>query len=124
MKHSTEQASRDGESTTSSARRHAPLSTPPPSTPRQAPSTLCLMLSEFSKTQASALASAVFQVNAIPRQLATALFEKCRGHPRFILEVCELLLAEEKITVDGGTCHVEKGDYENLQLPDNIRAVL
>ena len=88
-----------------------------------APSTLCLHLGELSKSQAAALASAVLQVNAIPKPLAIALFAKCRGHPRFVMEVCELLLAEEKITVEGGTCHVERGDYENLRLPDNIRAV-
>ena len=88
------------------------------------PSTLCLHLGELSKPQALALASAVLQVNALPRPLAIALFAKCRGHPRFMMEVCELLLAEEKITVEGGTCHVERGDYENLGLPDNIRAVL
>ena len=88
-----------------------------------APATLCLHLSELSKSDASALASAVLQVNVLPRPLATALFEKCRGHPRFISEVCELLLAEEKIIVEGGSCRVEKDDYENLALPDNIRAV-
>ena len=89
-----------------------------------ASTTLCLHLAEFSKAQASALASAVFQVSRIPRELAVALFDKCRGHPRFIMELCELLLAEEKVVVEGGTCRLDEGDYSNLKLPDTMRAVM
>ena len=87
------------------------------------PRTLCLRLAELSKSNTSALACAVFQVSAIPRPLTAAIFEKCRGHPRFILEISELLLSEEKVVVEGGTCRVERDDYENLKLPNNIRAV-
>ena len=39
------------------------------------------------------------------------------------MEVSELLLAEGKVTVDGGTCRVERDDYENLAIPNTIRSV-
>ncbi len=90
----------------------------------QAPQTLCMHLGELSKKNCTALACALFQTNTMPRPLANAIFDKCRGHPRFVLEVCELLLAEEKVIVEGGTCTVDKNDYENLTLPSNVRAVL
>ena len=86
--------------------------------------TLCLHLRELSKAQSSRLVAAIFEVSTIPRPLATAIFNKCKGRPRFIVEIADLLLSEEKVTVEDGTCHVERDDYENLQLPDNLRAVL
>ena len=88
------------------------------------PHSLCLHLAELSKADTTALTAAVMEANVIPRPLAGAIFEKCRGHPRFVLEVSELLLAEEKVIVEGGTCRVDRDDFQNLRLPNNVRAVL
>ena len=88
------------------------------------PRSLCLHLRELSKADTASLACAVLEVTKIPRPLATAIFEKCRGHPRFIMEVSELLLAEEKVVVEGGTCRVDKDDWDNLKLPNTMRAVM
>ena len=43
-------------------------------------------------------------------------------HPRFITEIAELLLAEEKVKIERGQCIVDK--MNNLQIPNTIRAVL
>ena len=68
--------------------------------------------------------AAVFQVIKIPRPLAAAIFDKCRGNPRFVMEVAEVLLSEEKVVVEGGSCWIEKEDYDNLGLPKDFQAVL
>ena len=39
------------------------------------------------------------------------------------MEISELLLAEGKVIIEDGTCTVDRDDYENLRLPNSIRAV-
>ena len=84
--------------------------------------TLCLHLSELSKKNSIRLASKVFQVMKLPRELATALFERTRGHPRFIIEISELLLSEQRVIVEDGTCRISNNDYKSLKLPESVRA--
>ena len=84
--------------------------------------TLCLELGTLSAVDSAALVCAVFQVTSIPRPLAAAVYDKCKGHPRFVLEISELLLSEGKVVIEDGTCTVDRDDYENLQLPSSIRA--
>ena len=91
---------------------------------KNSPRSLCLHLRELSKADTASLVCAVLEASKIPRPLATAIFDKCKGHPRFIMEMSELLLAEEKVVVEGGTCRVKKDDWESLKLPNTIKSVM
>lgn len=88
-----------------------------PCTPR----TSAQHLSDLSKSNSSKLVAAVLNVRKIPRDLGEALFSKCRGSPRFIVELAELLVSEGKVVIEGGTCRVDKGDFNNLSLPQNYK---
>ena len=86
------------------------------------PTALYLELGNLSSSNTARVVSAIFGVNKIPRPLVDAIFEKCKGHPRFIHEIAELLLAEEKVIIKDGVCTVA-GDLSQLKLPNTIRAV-
>ena len=75
-----------------------------------------------SATDTAAIVAAIFEVPSIPRPLAATIFDKCRGHPRFITEISDLLLSEEKVLIKDGKVVVTK-DIQHLALPNSIRAV-
>ena len=84
---------------------------------------LHIVLGNLSAKDSKSLVAAAFQVGVVPGALASAIFDKTKGHPRFILEICDLLQAEQKVLVEKGVCKVVNGSIENLALPNSIRSV-
>ena len=87
------------------------------------PKTLNFELGSLSAANTARVVCSIFQVSSIPKALATLIYDRCKGHPRFIYEISELLLTEEKVEVTDGVCRLLQKDLDQLQLPNTIRAV-
>ena len=87
------------------------------------PKTLSLELGSLSASNTARIVCVIFEVSSIPKSLANLIYNRCKGHPRFIYEISELLLTEEKVEIKDGVCKLLQKDLDQIELPNTIRAV-
>ncbi|HEX2779484.1 MAG TPA: protein kinase, partial [Gemmatimonadaceae bacterium] len=82
-----------------------------------------LTLRSLEPTSSLAMLRALLRVREVPRELAALVHERTGGNPFFLEELCQTLLEEGILRVEGERVTVT-GALDELQVPDTVQAVI
>ncbi len=82
-----------------------------------------LVLGPLAPDSTRAMLAALLRVSSVPDGLARLLHERTGGNPFFLEEVCQTLLEEGALRVDGDAVALA-GSLEALDLPETVQAVI
>jgi serine/threonine protein kinase/tetratricopeptide (TPR) repeat protein/pimeloyl-ACP methyl ester carboxylesterase len=84
---------------------------------------LPIHLGPLSASASSALVASVLGAQTLPSDLADRLHERTGGNPFFLEEVCNALVEERTLRVEGDLVRLA-GPLDSLELPDTVQGVI